>query len=89
MFIAGNADTAGELATVLPVAGRLLFDQLQSEMRVERDGWSINLDTDDDVIWLTNPYGLDVWFCDIAEAGCHRILAIIENDDHDREWGML
>lgn len=72
--------------TVPQDAGRV-FDRLQANEAVEVAGWSLGVG--DDLIWLTNPYGLDVGFYDCTLASCERILAIIAADDHDHEWGML
>lgn len=64
-----------------------IFRRLQATETVEIDGWSLGVS--DDLIWLTNPYGLDVGFYDCTPASCRRILEIIAADDHDRELGML
>ena len=64
-----------------------LLAKLRESHRVQIDGWAINLDGD--VIWLTNPYGLDCAFFPESEQGCERILVQIRTDTHEREWGTL
>lgn len=64
-----------------------IFRRLQAKETVEIDGWSLGVS--DDLIWLTNPYGLNVGCYDCTLTSCKRILEIITADDHEREWGML
>ncbi|CAJ0903123.1 hypothetical protein R20233_04890 [Ralstonia sp. LMG 32965] len=69
------------------MSGQELHRHLQEHVRAEIDGWVINLDGAE--IWLTNPYGIDVWFCPNDTEGCARVLECISTDDHEREWGTL
>lgn len=64
-----------------------LHQHLKKYGRCCVDGWPIN--PSDDLIWLTNPYGIDVGFYPNDADGCARILERILKDSHEQEWGSL
>lgn len=72
--------------TKLPSANDLL-NVLHRVGRAKIDGWSIHRDAD--LIWLTNPYGLDCAFVSLSPEGCDTILQWIASDTQEHEWGSL
>jgi hypothetical protein len=70
----------------LPSAADLL-QRVQAEHRVRLQGWSISRDAD--LLWLTNPYALDVGHYHPDVLGCARILERIRGDTQAKEWGHL
>lgn len=61
-----------------------LLAELIEAGRVEVDQW--RLTADEDGLWATNPYGVDVALWPFDLEGCRLALAAIAADDHDREW---
>ncbi len=64
-----------------------LCKQLRQRRQTDIEGWT--LVADESLIWLVNPYGIDVGFYSHDLDGCRRILARIMSDDREAEWGML
>lgn len=64
-----------------------LHQHLEKHGSCDVDGWPIT--PSGDVIWLTNPYGIDVGFYPNDPRGCARILERVLTDTHDKEWGTL
>ena len=68
-----------------------LLAELTREGRARVGEFRLGVGTDSfgPVIWITNPYGLDVGFRELTVEGCEGLLAMIASDTHEREWGSL
>ena len=61
-----------------------LFSQLGNGKSVKIECWGIMMERN--LIWLTNPYGIDVACFKANVHSCATILNRIATDDHEREW---
>ena len=65
----------------------ILLGLLRQHRTADIEGWA--LIADEDLIWLVNPYGIDVGYYSHDAGGSKKVLERIANDDHTSEWGML
>lgn len=83
----GNAPvTTLTIRSQLPAEA--LYGLLREDRRAEVDGYVFGL-APDNLLWVTNPYGIDVAFLDFTIENCRRWIEAIGNEAEYREWGAV